>query len=264
MNCQKPLSRKWVELDFFFHPSIFIQLLSGRPFGLDSPISDCGGLCGGVKGSLLELSILPESSVSASESALVLDVLLRPRVFLPLLDPGVSRPVGSAGWTDSELDMGDPLRFDLFLLILIVLESLELSEPHLFLLEPSTVAFFPCRTFIALLFGGASFRKGIRTDSSIKLYIILTAASRVVGLGGVDLFGNDSKVSRTSLGMLISLGQSGIMYASSIFCHSILKCLVSSKSVGGGFPPACFLTNSYFSLYLSASKVNSRFSRQWF
>ena len=58
---------------------------------------------------------------------------------------------------------------------------------------------------------GISFRNDINTDSSIRLYIILTAGLSVSGLGGVLWFGRVSNVSRTSLGRLISRGPSGIM-----------------------------------------------------
>lgn len=61
-------------LDFFFHPSIFFQVLSLRFLGLCPPKSLEGGVFGGVIGSLPGLDGLAESSSSSPGSPLPLDV----------------------------------------------------------------------------------------------------------------------------------------------------------------------------------------------
>ena len=61
-------------LDFFFHPSIFFQVLSLRLLGLCPPKSLEGGVFGGVIGSFPGLDALAESSSNSPESPLPLDV----------------------------------------------------------------------------------------------------------------------------------------------------------------------------------------------
>lgn len=154
--------------DFFFHPSIFFHVISCRPFGLDSPKSDWGGVSGGVIGSLLGLSALLESSVKESTSPVVVVVLLLARRPFPGFEAGVNRPVGSDSEKASRLELGDPLRFDLLRPVMPYFFSVELSESHLFRLAVS--AAFDCPDLLfAFLDGGTSFKKGISTDSSIRL-----------------------------------------------------------------------------------------------
>ena len=154
-------------LDFFFHPSNLLHVLSGLVFGLDPPKSDEGGVVGGVIGSGRELCPLAESSVMESRSPLPLEVLLRARLDLVWVVEGVRRPVGSEAENgESTSKLGDARRLDL---PLVGFFSFELSEPPRFLRGASKLADRSCLILMDLEDGGASFKNEISTDSSIRL-----------------------------------------------------------------------------------------------
>ena len=195
--------------DLFFQTSIFFHAVSPRCFGLVPPMSLDGGVVGGVIGSLPGHGMLMESSVKFASQWLPKDCL---GDLWPLLGLTVRLEVEEGGGLEewwkvnmSDEEDGDARRRERLRFSFRFVEVCRFGAVSISILLVSSTG--DCDSFG----DGTSFKNATNTDSSIKLYIILRAASSSSGRGGTTSFGSDNNISRTLLGILISRDPSGTM-----------------------------------------------------